>query len=532
MLRFVTILAIAIAGLTRALANMSTQDGWSKEERETLKSLALSSLEPLPTDPSNRFADDTLAARFGQTLFFDARLSANGKVSCATCHLPGRDFQDDVSLAQGIGTTSRRTMPIAGTAYSPWMFWDGRSDSQWSQALGPLESHVEHGGDRTQYVQYIAATYRKEYERLFGSLPDVSQLPAHAGPNGASDVTSAWEALPAARRDSITRVYANMGKAIAAFERRIALTPTRFDRYVAVELAGSPHTPADSLTRDERAGLNLFIGKANCVNCHNGARLTDDHFHNTGVPVSPLVASPDSGRIVGVRQAMTNEFNCLGRYSDAGPEQCAELRFAVTEGRELVRAFKTPSLRNVADHAPYMHAGQLVTLSAVIDHYSQAPKAPFGHSELKRVRLSKTERTQIEAFLRTLSSPAAVSADMSRRTHSAQAASISFGPIVSHAGLLRGTVIESSRRDVGSNQYLVVRLEAVDGQPVASARIVGRVMMPELEAPAETARVREIGRGLYEIAGFRYARAGWWNVDLVVSFGAHSDSLAFNAIIQ
>jgi cytochrome c peroxidase len=299
-------------------------------------------------------------------------------------------------------------MPIAGTAYSPWMFWDGRRDSQWSQALGPLESDVEHGGDRTQYAQYVATTYRDEYERLFGRLPDVSRLPSHAGPNGDSVAKAAWGAMPAGRRDSITRVYANMGKAIAAFERRIAFTPTRFDRYVTVELAGSPHTPADSLTPDERAGLKLFIGKANCVNCHNGARFTDDHFHNTGVRVSPLVAAIDSGRAVGVQGALTNEFNCLGRYSDAKPEQCAELRFAVTEGQELVRAFKTPSLRNVAERAPYMHAGQLTTLAAVIQHYSEAPHSPFGKTELKRVRLSEKERAQLEAFLKTLSSPPSV----------------------------------------------------------------------------------------------------------------------------
>jgi cytochrome c peroxidase len=139
----------------------------------------------------------------------------------------------------------------------------------------------------------------------------------------------------------------------------------------------------------------------------NGARLTDDHFHNTGVPASPLVAAIDSGRSVGVRQVVSGEFNCISNYSDAKAEQCAELRFAVTEERELVRAFKTPSLRNVAERAPFMHAGQLATLAEVISHYGRAPKAPFGHSELERLRLSETERRHLEAFLRTLSAAAA-----------------------------------------------------------------------------------------------------------------------------
>src|SRR6185436_11517122 len=108
--------------------------------------LSLEALEPLPSDASNRWADDERAADLGHQLFFDTRLSANGRISCASCHGPKRQFQDSLPLAQGVGTTSRRTMPIAASAYSPFLFWDGRKDSQWAQALGPLESAVEHGG--------------------------------------------------------------------------------------------------------------------------------------------------------------------------------------------------------------------------------------------------------------------------------------------------------------------------------------------------------------------------------------------------
>src|SRR5690242_9320383 len=105
-----------------------------------LKDLWLASLEPLPADPGNRWADDPSAAKLGERLFFDTRLSSNGEVACASCHDPRKDFQDDLPLARGVGTTARRTMPIAATAYSPFLFWDGRKDSQWAQALGPLES--------------------------------------------------------------------------------------------------------------------------------------------------------------------------------------------------------------------------------------------------------------------------------------------------------------------------------------------------------------------------------------------------------
>ena len=407
MLRLGTLAGCAALAMVAGagLGGRSSSAKWSAEERSMMASLTLDKLEALPHDPSNRVADDTMAARFGRQLFFDVKLSLNGRVSCATCHLPERDFQDDTPLARGVGVTGRRTMPITGTAHSPWLFWDGRTDSQWAQALGPLESAVEHGGDRTQYAQYIAASYGRDYERLFGRMPDLAGLPAHAGPNGDSATRAAWSALPVARREDITRVYSNMGKAIAAFERRITFSPTRFDRYVGVELAGKPHSAADSLSPDEEAGLRLFIGKANCTTCHNGARLTDDHFHNTGVPASSLVAGVDSGRTTGVRDVVAGEFNCLSRYSDAKPEECSELRFAVTDGDELLRAFKTPSLRNVVKRAPYMHAGQLSTLAAVIEHYDRAPRAPFGKSELKRLKLSADERRQIEAFLGTLSTP-------------------------------------------------------------------------------------------------------------------------------
>ena len=391
--------ALAIA-LVAALA--SRRGGWSDEQREVLKSLALSSLGPLPADPSNRVADDPRAAALGERLFSDPRLSGNGKVSCATCHVASRDFQAGTPLAHGVGTTDRRTMPIAGTAFGAWFFWDGRTDSQWSQALGPLESAVEHGGTRTQYAHVTAAHYREEYEAVFGALPDLEGLPAQAGPVADTARRAAWARIPAARQENITRVYANIGKAVAAFERTIGFTPTRFDRYVERELAGRTHDSTSALTGDEVSGLKLFVGKASCVNCHNGARFTDDHFHNTGVPASRLVAAVDSGRAVGVRQALAAEFACTSTYSDAKTEDCEELRFATTEGEELVRAYKTPSLRGVADRAPYMHAGQIATLAEVIDHYDRAPAAPAGHSELKPLRLSVKEKRQIEAFLRTL----------------------------------------------------------------------------------------------------------------------------------
>lgn len=415
----VSVLASTVGTALACAAARPNTPRWSTEQRATLRSLSLASLGPLPADPSNRHADDPRAAALGHALFFDTRLSADGKVACATCHVPSAEFQDGTPLAHGVGTTARRTMPVAGTAHGAWFFWDGRSDSQWAQALGPLESAVEHGGSRAQYAHIVAASYRDEYEAVFGPLPRLDGIPAHAGPVADTAWGAAWRRIAPARQEDISRVYANIGKAIAAYERRIGFAPSRFDRYVDAELAGRAHTPESSLSDDEERGLQLFIGKGSCVDCHNGPRLTDDHFHNTGVPLSAAALPFDSGRVVGVRQALAGEFSCTSRYSDAKPDDCAELRFATTEGEELVRAYKTPSLRGVAERAPYMHAGQLATLTDVVAHYDRAPGAPAGHSELKPLRLSAAERRQIEAFLRTLSAPVAAPAAYLRAPASA-----------------------------------------------------------------------------------------------------------------
>jgi cytochrome c peroxidase len=111
------------------------------------------------------------------------------------------------------------------------------------------------------------------------------------------------------------------------------------------------------VTEQEVEGLRLFIGKAGCLNCHNGPLLTDNDFRNTGVPAVRSLPT-DTGRAEGAQTVQLDPFNCLGSFSDATPEQCAELTFMKASGEELVRAFKTPSLRDVAQRAPFMHTGQ------------------------------------------------------------------------------------------------------------------------------------------------------------------------------
>jgi cytochrome c peroxidase len=390
------VVAAGAAALALGLPRIGGQ-AWTDEDLALVRSLSLDALAPPPADSSNGVADDPRAAELGRALFFDTRFSSNGEVACANCHLPDRQFQDDRALAKGVGWTDRRTMPIAGMAHAPFLFWDGRKDSLWAQALGPLESAVEHGGDRTQYTHLVAEHYPVAYETLFGPLPDLDRLPAHAGPVADPEAAAAWDAMTAADREAVSTVFANIGKAIAAFERTIGPRPTPFDAWVASQDFPEPGV----LTKDEVAGLRLFIGEGQCVNCHNGPLLTDNHFHNTGVPAAPGLPE-DRGREVGARLVREDPFNCLGPHSDAAPEDCTELRFMAPETHEMLRAFKTPSLRGVASRPPYMHAGQIESLGDVIDHYAVAPEAPAGHSELQPRDLDERDSRQLEAFLSSL----------------------------------------------------------------------------------------------------------------------------------
>jgi cytochrome c peroxidase len=405
--------AAALLTLAAAPSHSAERGAWTVDEASTIDTLRLGRLPPAPLDPSNAVDGKVPAAALGKRLFNDVRFSSNGKVSCASCHAPDKQFQDGLPVGRGIGTGSRRAMPIVGAGHSPWLFWDGRKDSLWAQALGPLEDAVEHGGNRTRYAKLVQANYKAEYQALFGPFPDLTALPDDAGPLGSPAEGAAWAALPPASRDAISRVFANMGKALAAYEKSLRFGEARFDRY-ANALVARDGTGQQVLTRQEVEGLRLFIGKGQCVSCHNGPLLTDQAFHNTAVPQRDP-AKPDRGRAAALAKVMQDEFNCLGRFSDAKPEACGELTFMTKDPKGLEGAFKTPGLRNVAMRPPYMHAGQFATLEDVIAHYIKAPPATVGHTELahgepghthrKPIRLSEQEIKDLAAFLGTLSGP-------------------------------------------------------------------------------------------------------------------------------
>lgn len=389
------------------------RDPWTAPEVATLGSMRLKEAAAPQPDPSNAYEQRADAAAFGRALFNDPRLSRNGQVACASCHAAEQQFQDGKPLGRGIGIGQRRTMPVMGAAHSPFLFWDGRKDSLWSQALGPLEDAAEHGGNRVRLVRLVQAHHKSSYEAVFGPLPALGTLPDDASPLGNDAERAAWVGMPEGSRDAVNRVYANMGKAIAAFERTVSYGESRFDRYAQATVSGDGHGQ-EVLTPHEVRGLRLFLGRGQCVTCHNGPQLTDHAFHNTGVP--PLnPSSPDRGRADGVKKLLQDEFNCLGRYSDARPAQCGELQFLAADDPGQLAAFRTPSLRNVAQRAPYMHAGQFATLDEVLRHYAASPGAALGHSELARagerhagrqvIRLSERDVQDLAAFLATLTGP-------------------------------------------------------------------------------------------------------------------------------
>lgn len=377
-------------------------DGWSEDEMTVLSSMRLSGLTPAPVDPSNGYELSRGAVDLGQRIFADRRFSGNGAVSCASCHQPDRQFQDGRPLGQGMGTGTRRTMPVVGAGYSPFLFWDGRKDSLWSQALGPLEDPAEHGGNRLAYAHVLKTYYRADYEAVFGPLPDLASLPKEASPLGTPEQRTAWSTMSEDVRREVSRVFANMGKALAAYQKTLEFRESRMDRYIDGVIRRDERA-SRLLSPSEKNGLRLFIGKGQCVTCHSGPLLTDQHFHNTGIaPYTP--GRPDPGRRAALSIVMSDEFNCLGDFSSARPEQCEELRFLASDDHAMESAFKTPSLRNVALRAPYMHAGQIPSLDAVVRHYAKAPEAAAGHSELNPFVLSEPDIRDLVAFLGTLTS--------------------------------------------------------------------------------------------------------------------------------
>ena len=263
----------------------------------------------------------------GKQLFFDGRLSADNKVSCASCHDPAKGYSNGDPFATGVeGQKGGRNSPtIINAAYGKLQFWDGRAKSLEDQAMGPVQNPIEMKMSLDDVVKKLNAIegYKKQFQQVFGT-----------------DVTSD-----------------GMAKAIAAYERTVLSGDAPFDKFKAGDKA--------ALSESAARGLKLFTGKANCTACHAGASFTDNSFHNVGVPGN------DEGR------AAINKSS-----GDKG-------------------AFKTPTLREIARSAPYMHDGSMKTLEEVVAHYNKGGTPhPQLDEELFPLKLTDAEAADLVTFLK------------------------------------------------------------------------------------------------------------------------------------
>ena len=377
----------------------------SPEEVATI--LEHSPLPEIPEETRNAVASDPQAIRLGQFLFHDTALSSTGTVSCATCHQPERDWTDGLPLSQGVAEVSRDAPTLWNGAYQRWYFWDGRADSLWAQSLGPIESHKEMAGSRGRVYRRVAETprVRSLYQTVFGPIPKLESEAAFtdARPtDGEDEAGRAWSGLSPEDQSAVNRVFANTGKAIAAFERTLVSRDAPLDRFVAALRVGD-REGMDAYPADALRGLRTFIGEGQCILCHVGPNFTDREFHNIGLDRGGPVV--DEGRFAGVAKAVEDPFNGLGAYSDDTSEEANTALTFVAQKPDNLGEFKTPTLRNVAGTAPYMHDGRFADLGEVIRFYSELDQEPaVGHREesLQPLHLSPAERTDLRAFLESL----------------------------------------------------------------------------------------------------------------------------------
>ena len=380
---------IAAAAAIVLAAQAPAAGGWL--DAATAKRVARNTpLGAVPPDPTNRWADSAEAATLGHRLFFDARLSASGTVNCASCHDPSHGFRDAEPLAKGEGTGPRRSMSVLNAAHQRWLTWDGRADTLWSQAVQPFEVPHEMGSSRRAVLAVVAGD------------PGLSAL--YRGAFGAPVPG------PGAAQPEVDAAFAKVGKALAAYERRLVSGPSAYDRWWSARAAAADPAAtaaADAiLTEAQRRGLALFFGKANCFQCHHGALFSDGEFHNIGMPPRGGGMPTDAGRYAVVDRVRDDPFNAAGPHSDdrSGPQ--ARISASLVNSPDRWGEFRTPSLRNLPGSGPFMHAGQKETLADVVRFYSTLEGATqldhHRESVLKRLDLSTDEQADLVAFLGAL----------------------------------------------------------------------------------------------------------------------------------
>lgn len=399
--------AALVAALALAVSTPSqaaNETAFTDAERAAVRALAVS---PGHTPPE---ASEPALADFGKRLFFDRRLSGDGRFSCASCHQPDRAFTDGLALPEAVGRGTRNTPTLINVADNPWFQWDGAADSLWSQMLLVVENPRELANDRLNlaHTLYRNGDLRAAYQRRFGPLPPLSEgerFPAQGSPHAAPDSPGgrAWRRMAPVDQEAVNRVMANLGVALAAWQRRLIRYDAPFDRFAAA-LAEDPDPPTnEAFPAAARRGLKLFVGEAQCTLCHSGPDFSNQAFHNLGLPVAD---HRDTGREHGLRRLTASPFNAAGPYA-GGDDDAERLRF-LPPPESLRGAFKTPSLRNVARTAPYFHDGRFATLEEAVRFYLAPPEGEtLGEREATLdliPDLSDRQVADLVAFLKTLDS--------------------------------------------------------------------------------------------------------------------------------
>lgn len=381
-----------------------------------------SPLPAVPADPTNAYADDARAAALGQRLYFDSSYSGplavsgtlgnvgeRGKVACVSCHTSpsgaeGRATPNHVSLGTDFGT--RNALGVVNSSFYAWTNWGGRFDSQWSLPLAVAENAKIMGSSRLEVAHLMWNKYRADYDAIFPapldpaldpSAADAARFPAAGKPKPTmNDADGPWELMTATDRATVNRIYANYGKAIAAYMRKLVSRGAPFDRFVAGD--------ATAISASAQRGFRVFSGKGKCHTCHSGPAFSDDKFHALGVPqTGERVPMTDLGRFQDVPGVLGSPFNTSGGYSDA-PD--AGKLTGLAQSDAMRGAFRTSGLRGLGGSAPYMHSGQLKTLEEVVAFYDvgggTVPDGGTLDVLMTPLGLTEEEKKDLVAFLSTL----------------------------------------------------------------------------------------------------------------------------------
>lgn len=304
----------------------------------------------------------------GRQLFFDPSLSADGKTSCSSCHQPDHAYSDGRTVSKGaFGLTGTRNTPsLLALSDGEPMFWEGRRERLEDAVLDPFLHPVELAlpDDHALTERLQTPSYRKAFAAAFGTSDS----------------------------DSPTRQQ--LGTALATYVRSLPKPQTPFDRYQATH-------DTHLLSQDALQGMDLFTGKAGCVQCHKlegtPAHFSDNGFHSTGTGLQNVAAQlPDLLRRLSIEHIDVAD---VGREIGTHADVASLGRFVVTHQPTDIGLFRTPSLRYVADTGPYMHDGSVATLEDAVDQEIYWR----GLSSGQQLSLTVRERLQIIAFLKALS---------------------------------------------------------------------------------------------------------------------------------